>query len=241
MLWIVIPAKNEAKRISKTLDAYLDFFSQAKIVVAYVASPDETEKILNEYVNKYPQNISYIQVSKVVGNSKGRALRDGFASVCSQIKVDDQVGFVDADNSLAPAEFAKLIVELKDVDVAIASRYLPQSELIDRDSKLRVVASLLFRKLVKILFNLPVVDTQCGGKVFKAEVLCRMLPKLKIDDMVIDVEILYWLKSNKKIITEVPVVWREDQASTISTSFSNFFKTSVKMVYSLFKLKFINH
>lgn len=238
MLWIVIPAKNEAKRIQKTLDAYLDFFSEAHIIVAYVDSSDDTEKILIDYVNKYSNRFYYIHVTPVVGNSKGRALRDGFTYVCRHSAADDIVGFVDADNSLTPSEFAKLISHLNEAEVAIASRYLPQSQLVDRDSTLRVIASLLFRKLVKILFHLPVVDTQCGGKAFRACALCSILPELHVDDMVIDVEILQLFHAQKRKIIEVPVVWREDQASTISVSFWHFLSTSLQMMNSLFKLKF---
>jgi dolichyl-phosphate beta-glucosyltransferase len=240
MLWIVIPAKNEAKRIRKTLDAYLHFFWQAKVVVAYVDSTDETQKILDEYATRFADRFYYIHVLPVVGNSKGRALRDGFAYVCGLAKSDDLVGFVDADNSLPPPEFAKLITRLDQADVAIASRYLPKSELIDRDSRLRVLASLFFRKIVKLLFQLPVVDTQCGGKVFRGSSLCSLLPQLHVDDMVIDVEILYWLYRQKKNIIEVPVIWREDQASTISTSFTHFINTSLHMIFSLIKLRFLN-
>jgi glycosyltransferase involved in cell wall biosynthesis len=238
MLWIVIPAKNEAKRIQKTLDEYLNFFPDSQLVVAYVASADKTQTILDAYVLKFPYRFHYIHVTPVAGNSKGRALRDGFAQVCRQAAADDIVGFVDADNSLTPSEFAKLISHLNEAEVASASRYLPQSQLVDRDSILRVIASLLFRKLVKILFHLPVVDTQCGGKAFRARLLCSILPELHIDDMVIDVEVLQLFHTQKKKIIEVPVVWREDQASTISVSFWHFLSTSLQMVYSLFKLRF---
>jgi len=238
MLWIVIPAKNEAKRIQKTLDAYLNFFPNCRLVVAYVRSVDQTQGILDSYVQKYPNNFFYIPVAQVVGNSKGRALRDGFAYVCRHSATDDIVGFVDADNSLTPSEFAKLIAHLNEAEVAIASRYLLQSQLVDRDSTLRVIASLLFRKIVKFFFHLPVVDTQCGGKAFRARALCSILPELHIDDMVIDVEMLQLFHAQKKKIIEVPVVWREDQASTISVSFWHFLSTSLQMVYSLLKLRF---
>lgn len=235
---IVIPAKNEEQRIGPTLDSYLHEFADLKIIVVITPSTDNTEKVIKDYQLKYPNRIDYIFLEKFVGNSKGKAIRAGLKYALENFPNENLLGFIDADNSLEPSEFKKLIDNIDRADTSIASRYLPESVLIDRDVRLRVWASLLFRSLVKILFKLPVVDTQCGGKLFKREVIQEILPKLQIDDMVIDVEILYQLSLANKTIKEVPVVWREKQASTISTSKIKFFITSWRMFISLVKLRF---
>jgi len=234
---IVIPAKNEEQRIGPTLAAYLNKFTDIKLVVVITPGTDQTEKVIINYKNLYPGRIDYFSLEKFVGNSKGKAIRVGFKYVLENYPAENLIGFIDADNSLEPVEFGKLVSYLSDYDLAIASRYLSESVLIDRDSRLRVVASLLFRYLVKILFGLKVVDTQCGGKLFRRQVILEILPKLQIDDMAIDVEILFLSKQLGKTIKEVPVVWREKQASTISTSQVNFIKTSWRMLRSLVKLR----
>ncbi len=234
---IVIPAKNEEQRIGPTLEAYLNKFTDIKLVVVITPGTDQTEKVIINFKNLYPGRIDYFSLEKFVGNSKGKAIRVGFKYVLENYPAENLIGFIDADNSLEPMEFGKLVSYLSDYDLAIASRYLPESVLIDRDSRLRVVASLLFRYLVKILFGLKVVDTQCGGKLFRRQVILEILPKLQIDDMAIDVEILFLSKQLGKTIKEVPVVWREKQASTISTSQVHFIKTSWRMLRSLVKLR----
>lgn len=234
---IIIPAKNEENRIGPTLEAYLQWFANVKIVVVITPGTDQTEDVINKYQNLFPGRIDYFSLEKFVGNSKGRAIRAGFKYALKNYQGENLIGFIDADNSLEPAEFKKLVENITKFDVAIASRYLPESVLSDRDSRLRVIASLLFRYLVKILFGLKVVDTQCGGKLFKREVVAEILPKLQIDDMTIDVEILYYCQKFAKTIKEVPVVWREKQASTISTSPVQFLKTSWRMLKSLLRLK----
>jgi glycosyltransferase involved in cell wall biosynthesis len=234
---IVIPAKNEEHRIGPTLQAYLDWFNDLKIVVVITPGTDNTESVIKNYQLKYPSKIDYFSLEKFTGNSKGKAIRAGLRYALENYPSKNLIGFIDADNSLEPSEFKKLVDNIDLADASIASRYLPESVLTDRDSQLRVVASLLFRYLVKILFNLPVVDTQCGGKLFKRSVVEEILPLLKIDDMAIDVEILYQLSRANKTIREVPVVWREKQASTISTSQVQFVKTSWRMFRSLIKLK----
>ncbi len=234
---IVIPAKNEEQRIGPTLEAYLEYFTDSKIVVVITPGTDDTEGVIKNYQNLFPGRIEYISLEKFIGNSKGKAIRAGFKYALEKFPAENLLGFIDADNSLEPTEFKKLVDNIPNYDTAIASRYLPESVLTDRDSFLRVVASWLFRTLVRILFALPVVDTQCGGKLFTREALEQILPKLQIDDMAIDVEILYQLKLAGKKIIEVPVTWREKQASTISTSPSQFLKTSWRMLRSLIRLK----
>lgn len=236
---IIIPAKNEEQRIGPTLQAYLSWFLDIKIVVVITPGTDNTESVIKNYQNLFPGRIDYFSLEKFSGNSKGKAIRAGLKYSLEKYPTENLFGFIDADNSLEPAEFAKLLKNIPDVDVAIASRYLPESVLTDRDSSLRVLASLLFRYLVKILFRLKVVDTQCGGKLFKRPVVSEILPKLQIDDMTIDVEILYYCQKDGKSIKEVPVIWREKQASTISTSHVQFIKTSWRMFKSLIRLKVI--
>jgi len=234
---IVIPAKNEEQRIGPTLQAYLGKFLDIKIVVVITPGTDQTASVIADWQTKHPGRIDYFTLDKFIGNSKGKAIRAGFKYALDNYPTESLIGFIDADNSLEPTEFAKLVENITNTDVTIASRYLPDSVLTDRESHLRVVASLLFRYLVKILFGLKVVDTQCGGKLFKRSVVSEILPKLQIDDMTIDVEILYYCQKFGKTIKEVPVVWREKQASTISTSQWQFLKTSWRMFRSLIRLK----
>jgi len=235
-MYLIIPARNEAKRIGKTLQEYLDHFPAIKILVVLSNCNDNSEKVIQSFQLKFPDSLEYITAQLIPGNSKGLAVRQGFEYVLRN-KRTDCIGFIDADNSVAPFEFAKLLDSIKENEAVISSRYLPTSRLLDRDSVLRKTASWLFRKLVAILFRLPLVDSQCGGKIYKTVAIKKIIDKLAVNDMTFDIEILYLLKRHGLKIKEVPIVWRENIASTISTSGPTFIRTSVEMFWSLLKLR----
>ncbi len=232
-VYLIIPARNEEKRIGKTLRQYLDYFPDLQVLVVLSMCVDNTLKVIKEVAEQFPGRVNWIESKAVWGNSKGRAVRDGMNYIINHQSTASFVGFIDADNSVSPVEFAKLKRAIKDEGAVIASRYLPDSYLKERDSLLRIVASRIFRKLVKWLFRFNLEDTQCGGKIFSRRALKQILPHLKVNDMTFDIEILYYLKKYGWQVKEVPIIWRENAASTISTSPWHFVKTSLQMFISL--------
>lgn len=235
-MYLIIPAHNEAKRISPTLRDYLQYFPDIKIIVVLSNCTDKTEAVVDAVSKQYLGRVFCLSAPKIKGNTKGWAVRTGINYVINNTN-SDFVGFIDADNSVSPNQFEKLTVWQDKFEVIVSSRYLPDSQLIDRDSNLRKLGAYVFRKLVRLLFKLPVVDTQCGGKVFKTAALKEITNKLAVNDMTFDVEILFLLHRAGYQIKEVPVVWRENSASTISTSQVNFLLTSVQMLWSLLKIR----
>jgi len=235
-MYLIIPTRNEALRIGKTLQEYFDYFPAIKILVVLSNCTDNTDEVIKSYQSKFYDSLEYITAHSVSGNSKGLAVRQGFEYILKN-KQTDHIGFIDADNSVAPPEFAKLINPDKQNEAVISSRYLPSSQLLDRDSVLRKIASCSFRMLVKFLFRLPLTDTQCGGKLYQTAAMRNIIGKLAVNDMTFDIEILYLLKRSGFRIKEVPIIWRENIASTISTSGITFIKTSVQMFWSLLKLR----
>lgn len=230
---IVIPAKNEAARIESTVRGYVHHFPTAHLTVVITPGTDDTEEVVAGLQRQFPGRLDYFSIVPSGGNTKGQAVRAGWQRVLAT-GGDGPVGFVDADNSLAPAEYAKLLDRLtRGYDAVIASRYLPDSQLLDRDSSLRKLASSWYRWLVRLLFALPFQDTQCGGKVLTRQAVASVLPKLRIDDMTFDVELLYQLVRQRYRVAELPVVWREEKLSSISTSTTIFLKTSWLMLRSL--------
>ncbi len=235
-IYLVVPARNEEKRIAATLMDYLQFFPQLHLVVVLTKCSDNTEEVVKDIQAKFPQQLEYITAPPVAGNSKGQAVRYGLEYVWRNYQ-PQWLGFIDADNSVSPTEFNKLWQGRDGFDVVISSRYLPDSYLKERDSFLRIIASYLFRKIVQLLFGLPWQDTQCGGKIYRGERLAIFLDKLQINDMTFDVEMLYYCQKYGLRVKEVPIVWRENIASTISTSPWAFLLTSWQMFLSLLLLR----
>ena len=109
-LAIVIPAYNEEKRIGKTLQAYSECFEKLRknklldyeILIAINGTTDNTEKIVNSFARK---NKSIASINLKEGD-KGNAVIQGIKFFLK--RKNDLIGFVDADMSTPPEEFARL-------------------------------------------------------------------------------------------------------------------------------------
>jgi hypothetical protein len=85
----------------------------------------------------------------------------------------------------------------------------------------RKIVSFGYRCLVKILFNLPLHDTQSGIKVF-----CRYaIPEFYIDGFGFDLEMLYKINKNKFSIKEVIVNVSTTKGASIKSIIETFLET----------------
>ncbi len=234
---IIIPAYNEEKRIGPTLDSYASFFDKmklrkefdVKIHVVINNTTDKTEEIVKKYVKKYSR-ISYMDLLQ---GGKGYAVIEGFKEMlCEDF---DLIGFVDADMATSPEEFYNLINEIKDCDGVIADRYLPKSKISPKPSIGRLFAKRLFNFLIRSMMFLPFGDTQCGAKIFKKEILAKVITRLSMSQWAFDVELLYHLHKNRYKIKAVPTKWIDKKYSTI-----NFWSAGPLMALGVLRLRILN-
>jgi glycosyltransferase involved in cell wall biosynthesis len=174
-LSLVIPAYNEEKRIKKTLLDYDQFLQSNyecyEIIVVCDGCYDQTPLIVKNY-SKTNNKIKLLEFEHRLG--KGGGIIEGFKHAEGEI-----IGFTDADGATNPFEYQKLINSvIKGVDVAIGSRRVKGARITVHQSSEREFVSKIFNILVKIIFSLEVNDTQCGCKVFKEEVVKKILPLL---------------------------------------------------------------
>src|SRR3989338_7136156 len=88
-------------------------------------------------------------------------------------------------NSLLP-----LILSLRQgYDIAIGSRLLSQSKVINRPLK-REVMSRVYNILIKLFFRVKVSDAQCGFKAVNRAVVADLLPHIKDNAWFFDSELL---------------------------------------------------
>ena len=207
---LIIPAYHEEKRIRTVIDAYLKYYTKKYgtgfELIVVIDGLDNTLKICNEYSSKFP-NLKTDYSKKAKG--KGAAIIRGF-----KLAKGDVVGFTDADDSVEPSEFDKLIDA--DVDCAIASRKIDNSNILKKQSPLRKFGSWGWNRLVNLTFFLNLSDTQCGAKALKSEVLKKIIPELKSSGFEFDVELLWRTKKNGFNIKEVPIIWAHQKDSSFS-------------------------
>ncbi len=230
-LSIIIPAYNEEKRIGKTLEEYLSFFSKNnkenyEIIVVMNGCTDTTYGILESFKKKHTP-LKILEFKAGIG--KGGAVIEGF-----KIAKGDLIGFVDADNSTSAPEFEKCVKNILGYDGVIASRYIQDAVVEPKQPLSRRIASRGFNILIKILFGLRIKDSQCGAKLFRKDVIKKILPDLGITRWAFDVDLLYQLKRNRFVVKEIPILWKDSEGSTL-----NVRKATIEMFLAVTRLRLI--
>ncbi len=183
-LSVVIPAYNENEIILEMLSQCISSLNGAKpeLIVVDDGSLDGTL----EKVQKFAAENKNVKVVSYGGNhGKGHAVKYGF-----QHATGDVVAFIDADMNLHPRQIKTLLeyMEKYDVDVVVGSKRHPDSKV--NYPLERKVLSDIYYLFVRTLFGIPVKDTQVGLKLYKREVLERVLPKVLVKRYAFDIEIL---------------------------------------------------
>jgi len=228
-LSIVIPARNEARRIAETLAAYAgEFAHDTEILVVVNGSTDATAEIARQVAAPHP-HVTVIEILAKIG--KGGAVRAGFARAQGT-----WVGFVDADQATPAAEFRRIFAAAKTADGAFGSRWLPGSRVHGR-SPLRGVASRIFLGLVKLAVGLRCADSQCGAKVFHRRFLPGYLASSWVNDLAFDVELLLLLRRAGARLLEVPTEWWSQPGSAALGSPLSFLRHALSMMGTVARLR----
>lgn len=216
---IVVPARNEEKRIGSTIERYLKYFDMlecCKDIQNYslLVALNDTQDNSLQIVKNYERN-SHLKSLELLLPGKGRAIYMGFKYLIQENQ--DLIGFVDADCSTSPSEFYKLALSIENHDGVIASRYLKNSIVNPKQSLKRILASRIFNFYTRLLLNLPYKDTQCGAKIFKKQSLNEVIEKTSSNGWVFDIDLLYCMQKAGHKVIEVPTTWEDKPGSQFKT------------------------
>jgi glycosyltransferase involved in cell wall biosynthesis len=232
MLSIIIPAHNEENRIGPTLEEYGKFFSKKdlnesfEILVVLNACKDDTMGIVKKYAKKF-RIVKYIEFKE---GGKGFAVLEGFKQAIK--KGSSIMGFVDADMATKPEDFYDLYKNIGNADTIIASRWVKGAKA-DRTFK-KYIRSRGFNLLVRILFLVPYRDTQCGAKIFRMEVIDKIIGEVNITRWAFDVNLLYLIRKKGFKIKEYPTIWTDKEGSKIVSN-----KIPIQMAAGIVRLRFL--
>lgn len=176
-------------------------------------------------VYSYPEN-----------KGKGFAVRYGMTKARG-----DLISFLDAGMDISPKGIMMLMAHLDwyDADIIVGSKKHPVSRV--NYPFLRKILSFGYHLGVKILFGLPLTDTQSGIKIFKREVVEKILPRLLVKRYAMDIEMLAvakYLGFNR--IYEAPIEVTFNQ-STSRVKWGTSFKMAWDTAAVFYRLKILHY
>jgi len=235
-LSIIIPAYNEEGKVAKTIkNAYetLGKFIDLEIIAVNDGSTDNTENELNSLTKRY-KALKIVSYKKNRG--KGHAIKQG-----SKFVTGDYVAFLDADGDISPRHLIKFVevADKTNADIISGSKYHPLAS--NNFPFSRKFLSRGYNLLVKLLFNLPVTDTQAGIKLFKTSALEKLAKRMVVKRFAFDLELLVIANKLGMKIIEVPVrinfsrlksrIGAKDIKNIIQDTFAIAYRLYIKRCY----------
>jgi dolichyl-phosphate beta-glucosyltransferase len=208
-LEILIPARNEARRLPGTLVRTIEYleaqpYSSSVVVIDNDSVDNTTDLVARTRSNRVP-----IHLTGCTRPGKGAAIRRGFLTSRARF-----VGYMDADLA-TPIETLDLVVPLLcDWQAVVGSRRVGGAQLAVRQPVIRTLGGKFFRAMAQQV--LPgITDTQCGFKFFSGDLVRTVAHRLRIDGFAFDVELLRAITRLGVPVKEIPVVWSDAEGSTL--------------------------
>ena len=195
-----------------------------EIVVVDDGSTDETAGIVKRLSSEEPR---LRLVANEANMGKGYSVRRGILE-----SKGDVVLFSDADLSTPIDEYDRLLEYLDSYDLVIASRSLPDSNVVLHQPAYREMMGRMFNLMVQVLVLRGIIDTQCGFKLMRAEVGRDIAAYQRIDRFSFDVEMILVARRLGYRDIDVPVKWINSRGSRVHAV-----KDSFNMLLDLFRIK----
>jgi dolichol-phosphate mannosyltransferase len=176
MIWVVLPAWNEARTIGPTLRALARAMvpGTCHAVLVDDGSTDGTAAEARRALGEFPGHLGLTVLTHRVNRGLGAGLRTGIYWCLDHAVDRDVIVTLDADNTHPPALIPRLVEALGDrYDLAIASRYRTGAE-VHGVPRYRRAMSDVGRLVFQALFPIPGVrDYTCCFRAYRVPLLRR--------------------------------------------------------------------
>lgn len=202
---VVLPAYRLGRNIAPNMAAVADALPGAQIVVVDDGSDDNTY----ENALKAAAGMERALVLRHDRNrGKGAALQTGTAGT-----EESTVVFLDGDLDLPPEQVPALLTLFgeREVDVLVGAKQEGMSD--GRYPWKRRILSRIFSRVTKVLFRLPVDETQTGLKIFRRAVLEEVFAEPEVFRYAFDLELLVRANRAGFTIMQTPVELRVGASS----------------------------
>lgn len=187
LLSLIVPAYKQEKTIKKDLENIDDTLREGLGVnydyeiICIVDGELDNTRIEAERVESSTIKIFSYKENK----GKGFAVRYGMSKAKG-----DLISFLDAGMDISPKGIMMLMAHMDwyGADIIVGSKRHPVSRV--NYPWFRKILSFGYHIGVKILFSLSLTDTQSGIKIFRREVVEKILPRLLVKRYAMDIEML---------------------------------------------------
>lgn len=194
-LSLFFPMYNEEGNIDQAVASALAVLAtvsaQYEVIVVDDGSRDRTGAIADRLAAANPR---VRVIHHPVNRGYGAALRSGFQAATHSFVI-----LADGDNQFDLGELPVLVKALAGFDVVSGYR------ITRRDPLIRRLYAFLYNRLARLLFDIPVRDVNCGFKIYRRDLLERLLPQLRSTGALINVEMLARARKLGATVTEVGV------------------------------------
>lgn len=211
-LSLIIPAFNEEARIAKSLESIFNFLQSqpytSEVIIVDDGSLDRTVELVRERFGSY----SGLRIDQHYRNlGKGEAVKHGML-----MGNGEYLFFSDADLSVPIETLSPFLSYLeKDFDIAIGTRQKPEAVIEIHQPIYRELLGKIYTILSNWILGLQFSDFTCGFKGFRKEAAKNLFSRQQLSNWSFDAEILYLATLNGYRVKEIPVRWRNDQATKV--------------------------
>jgi dolichyl-phosphate beta-glucosyltransferase len=212
-LGLVVPVFDEAARLADYVKLLADFAAAlpagSEVLFVDDGSTDGTPELIEDLLVEVPG--SPTRVLRRPHTGKGGAITAGLRDLRTPLR-----GFCDLDLSTPLEDLTRIATVAERVGaLAIGSRDLATSTLVEAEGPLRETLGRAYNRLLQVVATPGVVDTQCGAKVAPAAVWDAVLDHCQEVGFAWDAEAIAVARAVGVEVVEVPVWWRHDERSKI--------------------------
>jgi glycosyltransferase involved in cell wall biosynthesis len=178
-LSIVLPAYNEEESLPKAVQHALEvaptLVSEFEVIVVDDGSTDATREVAMQLLGEHHPTLRLAEHPDNRGY--GAALRTGFA-----MARHDLVFYTDSDNQFDISDLKHFLPLIGEYDLIVGFRVYRYDALV------RSLLSWIYNRIVRVLFRVRVRDVDCSFKLFRREVLEKIV--VETDDFFVDAELV---------------------------------------------------